>query len=130
MCLWNEKIRNEGVSLSPVLRQYKEEQSSATASFIVVKSIIFGACVVKTNLTRAISSISPEQVFIFSPVLLNGTQERLSREFPIEISNKFQHAWLATNSEKSGGNVVPSIGGSVYERLGLGDKNENILRKP
>lgn len=130
MCLWNGKIRDEGVSLSPVLRQYKEDQSSATASFIVVKSIISGACVVKTNLTRAISSVSPEQVFVASPVLLKGAQERLSREFPTEISNKFQYVWLATDSEKNGENVIPGIGGSVYERLGLGDENEKNKYTP
>lgn len=130
MCLWNGKIRDEGVSLSPVLRQYKEEQSSATASFIIVKSIISGACVVKTNLTRAISSISPEQVFVVSPVLLKGAQERLSREFSTEISNKFQYVWLATDSEKNGENVIPGIGGSVYERLGLGDENEKNKYTP
>lgn len=130
MCLWNGKIHDEGLSLSPVLRQYKEAQSSPTASFIVVKSIISGACVVKTNLTRAISSMAPEQVFVVSPVLLKGAQERLSREFPAEISNKFQYVWLATDSEKNGENVIPGIGGSVYERLGLGDENEKNKYTP
>jgi hypothetical protein len=124
MCLWNGKIRDEGISLSPVFKQYKEEQSSATASFIIIKSIISGACVVKTNLTRAISSIAPEQVFVVSPVLLEGAQERLSREFPAEISSKFQYVWLATDFEKRDDMVIPGIGGSIYERLGLGDENQ------
>jgi hypothetical protein len=126
MCLWNGKIRDEGVSLSPVLRQYKEEQSSKNASFIVVKSIISGACVVKTNLTRAISSVMADQVFVVSPVLLNGAKEKLEKEFPSEIASKFRYFWLATDFEKVGEEVLPGIGGSVYERLGFGDEeNKN-----
>ena len=130
MCLWNTKVRDEGVSLSPILRQYKEDSSAATASFIVVKSIISGACVVKTNLTRALSTIEPAQVFVVSPVLLKGAQKRLSEEFPTEISNKFEYVWMATDSEKDGENVIPGIGGSVYERLGLGDEDRKNQYTP
>jgi hypothetical protein len=52
LCLWNEKIREDGVSLSPILRQYKEQSKTPKVDYIIVKSIISGACVVKTNLTR------------------------------------------------------------------------------
>ena len=129
LCLWNEKIREEAVSLSPILKEYKEKSPEGAAAFIVVKSIISGACVVKTNLTRALSYESPEQVFVASPVLLKGAQERLSAEFPAEVAEKFNFVWLATDSEKKGEDVLPGIGGSVYERLGLGDehaKNRHI----
>jgi hypothetical protein len=130
MCLWNAKVRDEAVSLSPILRQYREDPSSATASFIVVKSIISGACVVKTNLTRALSTIEPAQVFVLSPVLLKGAQKRLSEEFPTNISNKFEYVWMATDSEMDGENVIPGIGGSVYERLGLGDEDSKNKYTP
>jgi hypothetical protein len=119
MCLWNANIREEGVSLSPILRQYKEESNANRACVIVVKSIISGACVVKTNLARALTTIDPEQVFIASPVLLEGAQERLADEFPKFMSHKFQFVWMATDSEKIGEEVIPGIGGSVYERLGF-----------
>jgi hypothetical protein len=123
MCLWNANVREEGVSLSPILRQYKEEPTAHRACVIVVKSIISGACVVKTNLARALSTIDPEQVFVASPVLLLGAQKRLAAEFPEAISAKFNYVWLATDSEKVGEDVIPGIGGSVYERLGLGNGN-------
>lgn len=130
MCLWNTKVRDEDISLSPILRQYKEKSSSLKASFIVVKSIISGACVVKTNLTRALSTIEPEQVFVVSPVLLKGAQKRLCEEFPTHISKKFEYVWMATDSVKDGDNVIPGIGGSVYERLGLGDENSKNKYTP
>jgi len=126
MCMWNESVQDEGISLSPVLRQYREEPTSTKASFIVVKSIISGACVVKTNLTRAISSSDPQQVFVVSPVLYVGAQERLALEFPPKIAEKFEYYWFATDSNKSGEDVVPGIGGRVYERLGFGNEaNKN-----
>lgn len=124
LCLWNEKIREDGVSLSPVLRQYKEESTTNKVDYIVVKSIISGACVVKTNLTRALSSNNYDHVFVASPVMLQGAQDRLAREFPSEISSRFDYYWLATDSDKQGDEVLPGIGGSVYERLGLGDERQ------
>ncbi|WP_295539166.1 hypothetical protein [uncultured Pseudacidovorax sp.] len=124
ICLWNEKVREGAVSLSPIIKQYKEQSQAGAAAFIVVKSIISGACVVKTNLTRALSYQNPAQVFVASPVLLSGAQERLAAEFPPEISAKFEYVWFATDSDKQGENVLPGIGGSVYERLGFGDECE------
>jgi len=130
LCLWNEKIRDEGVSLSPIFKQYQEKSNEGAAAFIVVKSIISGACVVKTNLTRALSYQSPTQVFVASPVLLKGAQQRLAAEFPPEVAAKFDYVWLATDSDKNGDDVIPGIGGSVYERLGLGDENTKNRHVP
>lgn len=124
VCLWNAKIREEGVSLSPIVREYKENFSSAHTDFIVVKSIISGACVVKTNLTRAISLTDPERIFVAAPVLLKGAEKRLAKEFPDAISKKFEFVYFAVDTEKDGENVIPGIGGSVYELLGLGNSKE------
>jgi len=126
ICLWNERVQREGVSISPVLRTYEEEFINRKDSvFIIVKSIISGACVVKTNLTRAISIVSPERIFVASPVMLIGAESRLAREFPEEVGRKFEFVHFATDSEKSadGEEVIPGIGGSVYELLGLGDSS-------
>jgi hypothetical protein len=125
ICLWNEKIRANGVSLSPVTKQYKEEFEADDATLIVVKSIISGACVVKTNLTRVISFAQPKEIFVVSPVMLFGAEQRLAREFPTSISGKFKFVHYATDTEKDadGENVIPGIGGSVYELLGLGDSH-------
>lgn len=126
VCLWNEKIRENGVSLSPISRQYKEEFPPENSIFIVVKSIISGACVVKTNLTRAVSFSQPSRIIVASPVMLIGAEGRLEREFPPAISAKFEYVHFVTDTEKDkdGENVLPGIGGSLYELLGLGNQHE------
>lgn len=131
ICMWNHRVKNAGVSISPVLRTYEEEFDKNDTVFIIVKSIISGACVVKTNLTKAITSANPKRVFVVAPVMLVGAEKRLSNEFPDGISDKFEFVHFATDTEKSpdGEEVIPGIGGSVYELLGLGDgvaKNKYI----
>ena len=129
ICLWNEKIKKEDVSLSPIVKEYKEEFEGNQISFIVVKSIISGACVVKTNLTHAISIANPHKIFVVAPVMLEGADKRLAHEFPLDISKKFKFVTFAVDDKKIGENVIPGIGGSVYELLGLGnskDKNRYI----
>lgn len=123
ICMWNERLKNKDISISPVLRTYEETFDKDDSVFIIVKSIISGACVVKTNLTKAISSANPKRIFVASPVMLKGAEDRLSREFPTEIAEKFKFVHFATDSQKSpdGEEVIPGIGGSVYELLGFGD---------
>ena len=130
LCIWNGKVRDEGVSLSPILRQYKEPSSSSLATVIVVKSIISGACVVKTNLTRALSDINPESIFVVAPVIYEGAQTRLESEFPREVSTKFKYRWIATDREKKDELVIPGVGGSVYERLGFEDERQKNRSTP
>jgi hypothetical protein len=123
ICLWNEKIRSNGSSLSPIKKQYKEDFDNKDVTLVIVKSIISGACVVKTNLTRVISYSQPREIFVVSPVMFIGAEARLSREFPEEISSRFKFVHFATDTEKDADseNIRPGIGGSVYELLGLGD---------
>lgn len=128
-CFWNEKIREGTLSLSPVSRQYVEPFDTTKAAYVIVKSIISGACVVKTNLTRALSNVMDADVYVAAPVLLDGAQQRLESEFPASISKRFKYIWFATDYEKNGEEVIPGIGGLVYKRLGLGDevsKNKHI----
>ncbi|NHZ92483.1 hypothetical protein F2P45_26255 [Massilia sp. CCM 8733] len=126
ICLWNDKISKNGVSLSPITRQYKEDFDPKHSTFVVVKAIISGACVVKTNLTRAISFADPSEIFVASPVMLVGAEDRLAQEFPDAISSKFKFVHFVTDSEKAadGESVLPGIGGSLYELLGLGNRTE------
>ena len=44
----------------------------------------------------------------------------VSGEFPAEVAAKFEFYSFAADGEKVGDNVVPGIGGQVYERLGIG----------
>lgn len=130
ICLWNDKIKHEDISLSPIVKEYKEEFNSEKTCLIVVKSIISGACVVKTNLTHAISNINPTRIFVAAPVMLQGAEDRLAHEFPVEISKKFEFVHFAVDTEKDGDNVIPGIGGSVYELLGLGNSKEKNRYTP
>lgn len=130
LCIWNEKLKQDGLSVTPISRQYKEPLYSDRVVYVIVKSIIASACVVKTNLTRALSINSADDIFVVSPVLLEGAQERLALEFPNSISDKFKYVWFATDFEIRGEEVVPGIGGSVYERLGFENENDKNRHVP
>jgi hypothetical protein len=118
-CIWNDKIRQDGVSLSPIKKRYAEEFDVTNVIFVVVKSVISGACVVKTNLTRVLTNSRDADVVVAAPVLLRGAQARLASEFPSPVSDRFKYVWFAEDSDREGDVVVPGIGGAVYERLGL-----------
>jgi len=81
--------------------------------------------VVKTNLTYLIQEMSPEVIFVVSPVIHSQAIGKLEREFPKAISEKFRYIYFAEDSEKlENGNLVPGIGGSVYQRLGFKDQED------
>lgn len=123
ICLWNERTKENGVSASPIIKQYSEPFNRDNTVFVIVKSIISGACVVKTNLTRVLSMANPAEVVIAAPVIFAGAEERLSDEFPSEIASKFKFVYFATHTQMSenGEDIIPGIGGSIYELVGLGD---------
>jgi hypothetical protein len=129
-CFWNERESIPGtlsglkVELAPIIRRYVEPGEAE--AFLVVKSIIASACVVRTNITELVYDHNPARVLIFAPVILKGAQERLGQEFDDDVSRRFEFCWFAEDDEKEGENVKPGIGGQVYERLGIGtraDKN-------
>ncbi len=125
-CFWNKRIKvGSGIpDTAPILKQFIDEDVAETEVLVVVKSIISGACVVKTNLTHLIEKSDPQRIFIAAPVIRKGAEERLSREFPDRISSKFNFKFFAVDSEvDSVGNVIPGIGGSVYENLGFGSED-------
>ncbi len=127
---WNDRIypnpENKAIVASPIVKSYIEDIEDCR-NLIIVKSIIFTSCVVKTQLTRLIEKITPDHIFIVSPVMFKGAEENLRNEFPSSISSKFQFIYLVTDDEQNEqGEVVPGIGGMVYQRLGLGDNtNKN-----
>jgi hypothetical protein len=95
-------------------------------AFLVIKSIISSVCVVRTNITELVYDRNPSRVLIFAPVVLKGADEKLRQELDDDVSRRFEFYWFAEDDEKQGENVVPGIGGQVYERLGIGtraDKN-------
>lgn len=127
-CFWNERYKPFGINeltVAPIVRRYQEPPNKKVTYLIVVKSIISGTCVVKTNLTALIDKISPEQIFIVAPVMHERAEERLRNEFDVKTSSLFRFFYYAKDSERTeDGTVIPGVGGSVYERLGLGDSHE------
>lgn len=128
-CFWNDrKSISENIEVAPIIRRYIEPIKDSVDVFVVVKSIISSACVVRSNISELIFDKNPKYVFILSPVILVGAQQRLEAEFDKNITQNFRYLWLAEDSETSeNGNVNPGIGGSVYELLGIGtskDKNK------
>ncbi|WP_396957053.1 hypothetical protein [Nitrosomonas sp.] len=123
-CFWNERSKIDGfISIAPILKRYSEPFSSSNQLLVVVKSIISGACVVKTNLTNLIKDQNPSKILITAPVMYKGANLRLEKEFTPEITKLFSYLTYAIDDEKSNdGNITPGIGGDVYQLLGFGDQ--------
>lgn len=125
-CFWNE--RHATLPIAPIIRKYREPEVINADVLIVVKSIISGACVVKTNLTFLIQDIDPKSIFVVAPVIHTQAHEKLECEFPQYISEKFRYVYFAKDDEKQAdGSLLPGIGGNIYQRLGFknqADKNQ------
>lgn len=119
-CFWNNHKPIPGGSIAPVVHQFKQPGYENSSTLVVMKSIISGSCVVKTNLLSLYNEMKPKRVFIVAPVMHSKAEEKLRNEFPRSFSSKFEFIWLAKDSERTNdGTVLPGIGGNVYERLGL-----------
>ncbi|GAB2788279.1 hypothetical protein GCM10027040_13100 [Halomonas shantousis] len=124
---WNNHYSlpsNEKESIAPVVNSYYQDGYESSDALVIVKSVISGSCVVKTNLLRLMSINRKllNNVHVASPVMHVDATEKLKAEFPASISEKFDFTYFAIDSEKSGGEVIPGIGGQVYELLGLEDQ--------
>jgi len=122
-CFWNQ--RQQALSIAPIIKKYCEPAVKNANVLVIVKSIISGACVVKTNLTNLIQDSEPNRIFVVAPVIHCDAQEKLNSEFPNIIAEKFEYIYFAIDDEmQSNGNLVPGIGGNVYQRLGFKDQDD------
>jgi hypothetical protein len=133
-CFWNQRTTPFGVSdiqVAPIIKKYREPFDSQTDILIVVKSIISGACVVKTNLRNLIQDITPQSIIIAAPVIYAGAEEKLKNEFDRSVYEKFDFLYFAKDDErKDDGEVVPGVGGMVYDRLGFDGQNDKNRYMP
>lgn len=109
-------------SVAPIVHKFIQPGFEKTDIVIIVKSVMSGSCVVRTNLIAMLQQIkNAKQVFVVSPVVHKNSEGALIKEFPVEISSKFNFVYFAKDSIKDikSGEVVPGIGGQVYELLGL-----------
>ncbi len=132
-CFWNDHhIPVEGqASTSPIIKKFIDTSALESDDIIIVKSVMSGSCVVKTNLTELIRKITPSVVYIVSPVAHVKAEEKLKIEFSSDVSNKFDFIFLAKDEERdASGEVVPGIGGNVYHLLGFKDQKSKNRYTP
>ena len=127
-CFWNQRFSPfeiEDLKVAPILRKYQEPVNLSVSYLIIVKSIISGACVVRTNLTDLIQKIDPEKIFIVAPVIHSQAEEKLKNSFEKFIYDKFEFFYLAKDDKRTKeGEIIPGIGGDVYHRLGFDGQEE------
>lgn len=124
--LWNKRFNPEGnksFAVAPVVRTYFEPVNNCDF-MIICKSIIFNSCVVKSNIQHLFEKVKPKHIIIVAPVIFKGADNKLRDEFPANISKEFQFLYLAQDDEAKDGEVIPGIGGSIYERIGIGTQEE------
>jgi uracil phosphoribosyltransferase len=124
--LWNKRHspgNDEVYAVAPVVKTYLEPMHSCDL-LIVCKSIIYTSCVVRSNIQYLFEKVKPKHIIILSPVMYKGADTKLRAEFPTRISKDFEFVYLAQDDEANDkGEVVPGIGGSIYDRIGLGGKS-------
>jgi hypothetical protein len=125
---WNQRFSPfevEELQVAPIIKKYQEPAEKRVNYLVVIKSIISGACVVRTNLVDLIQKIEPEKIFIVAPVIYYNAEEKLKNEFEKNIYDKFKFFYFAKDDERTSlGEVIPGIGGMVYERLGFQGQEE------
>ena len=111
-------------SVAPIIHKFLESGYENVQNVIIVKSVISGSCVVRTNLLELLDEVeNAEKVFVVSPVMYKDAEKSLRKEFPDEIANKFNFISFRIDGERAAdGEVIPGIGGQVYQLLGIGDQ--------
>ncbi len=116
-----------GGSVAPIVHRFMERGYELADTLIVVKSVISGSCVVRTNILALIESVNAKRIYIASPVMHAKSEESLRNEFPAEVSDKFVFFYFAVDSMKDKtGEVNPGIGGQIYDLLGMKDQPSKI----
>lgn len=119
---WNHHYSVPSGSIAPVVHKYLQPGFEEADALIVVKSVISGSCVVRTNILALIEKLNVSKIYIASPVMHENSDAALISEFPAEISNKFVFVYFAKDAkkDKESGEVIPGIGGQIYQLLGIG----------
>ena len=122
---WNHHYTlPNGESIAPILNRYLQPGYRDCTRIILLKSIISGSCVIRTNLLALLATMpEPEKIAVAAPVMYCKGEESLRREFPPAIADKFTFYTFAVDYERDEkGNVLDGIGGDVYPHLGLADQ--------
>ncbi|MEJ2415492.1 MAG: hypothetical protein P8Y45_00860 [Exilibacterium sp.] len=128
VCLWNQRstVEETNTSIAPIYNRFYQAGYEQADDFIVVKSIISGSCVVKTNITEIFQRVQPKAIHVVAPVMHIESEFKLRSEFPERISSRFDFTYIAQDSirDEASGEVSPGLGGNVYEKLGFIDQSD------
>ena len=82
-CFWNqrEQLVERIGKISPAIRKYIEDPQNERTTMVVVKSLISGGCVVKTNTQEIIERINPSKIIITAPIISKDAKSKLKEEF-------------------------------------------------
>lgn len=131
VCFWNDRLELDGISLAPILKEYREPCNVDDAALVVVKSIISSACVVRTNLSNLIANANPRRIFVVAPVMFKGVDQSLRHDFDPSISERFEYIALAIDDEKRDGKwIAPGVGGDIHTPLGYGGAEKKNAHVP
>jgi len=120
---WNNHYQIPGSSVAPIVHEYIQPGFETADCLVVVKSVISGSCVVRTNILALIEKMNAESIYIVSPVMHSKSEQSLRSEFPTNIAARFKFIYFATDAVRNAhGEVQPGIGGQVYQLLGLTDQ--------
>jgi hypothetical protein len=118
---WNNHQQVPGGSVAPIVHKYVQPGFESADTLVIVKSVISGSCVVRTNILALIEKLDVKKICILSPVMHTNSEKSLRAEFPEDVSSKFEFVYFAQDSQREqSGEVVPGIGGEVYQLLGIG----------
>lgn len=129
---WNNHYPISGGSVAPIVHKYLQPNYETANYLIIVKSVISGSCVVRTNILALIEKLNVDKIYIASPVMHVRAEEALKSEFPESISSKFEFIYFAKDAKKDNesGEVIPGIGGQIYQLLGIGSQPVKIGYMP
>lgn len=114
---------NSALEFADIEKSYEEIQKDSKI-LIITKSIISSSCVIKSQIMRLVSTNDFKKIYIVSPVMYKDAEENLRKEFPERVYNLFEFIYFALDEDMDkNGWVVPGIGGSVYERLGIDSRS-------
>lgn len=130
VCFWNERIRRfegdkgDSFDIAPVVKQYRENVDVEGSILVMVSSIVATARVLQTNLASVLKDKSaPAATIVAAPVMLAGAPEKITGELAANYVGRFESLTFAVDDEKGADyNVIPGIGGSIFERLGFPEK--------
>ncbi|MBA8906475.1 uracil phosphoribosyltransferase [Aminobacter ciceronei] len=133
-CLWMDRktLRvPDREEVANIIQEYMDPIPPHVDHFVVLKSIVSSSCTIRTSLLRMLDETDPERIHVASPVMLKGARKRLEAEFPTAVGDKFEYWVLAIDGQADeNGNVIPGIGGSVYNRMGFNNQDDKNFYMP